>query len=118
MKFLAADDGAFAVEYALLLALLVLACAAAIRSIGGAINAPLGRVAANIGTGRESVEASSPGGNEGPGRRSWYLRAGPTPAPRLTPVQMALTVLILRQPYITAFVMRSTAESSGRRRSP
>lgn len=50
-KFLKSEDGPTAVEYAVMLALIVIVCLTAISSIGANANTQFGRVAASIGGG-------------------------------------------------------------------
>jgi pilus assembly protein Flp/PilA len=49
-RFLAAEEGPTAVEYALLLSLIVLACMTAIQSIGTNANTQFGKVATKLGS--------------------------------------------------------------------
>jgi pilus assembly protein Flp/PilA len=49
-RFLASEDGPTAVEYALMLALIVLACMTAIQSIGTNANTQFGKVATKLGS--------------------------------------------------------------------
>jgi len=48
-RFLASEDGPTAVEYAVMLALIVIVCLTAIRSIGTNANATFQRVAGQLG---------------------------------------------------------------------
>ncbi len=50
-KFLASEDGPTAVEYAVMLALIVIVCLAAIGSIGTNANTTFSNVAASLGGG-------------------------------------------------------------------
>jgi pilus assembly protein Flp/PilA len=47
-KFAASDDGPTAVEYAVMLALIIIVCLAAIQSVGTKANTTFTRVAASI----------------------------------------------------------------------
>ncbi len=49
-RFLASEDGPTAVEYAVMLALIVIVCLAAIRSIGTNANATFENVAGQLGS--------------------------------------------------------------------
>jgi Flp pilus assembly pilin Flp len=102
MKFFAADDGALAVEYALLLALVAVACTTAIRSIGGALNAPFGSVATKLGDRHASTNPSSQSSSAAPGLGSQFNRIRSTSSHRLTPLQMVVTVLIIRPGILDA----------------
>ena len=48
-RFLVSEDGPTAVEYAVMLALIVIVCLTAIKSIGTNANATFGNVAAQLG---------------------------------------------------------------------
>ena len=50
-RFLVSEDGPTAVEYAVMLALIVIVCLAAIGTIGTNANATFGKVAAKLPTG-------------------------------------------------------------------
>lgn len=49
-RFLAAEDGPTAVEYALMLALIVIICITAIQSIGTNANTTFGKVSTKLGS--------------------------------------------------------------------
>jgi pilus assembly protein Flp/PilA len=49
-RFLASDDGPAAVEYALMLALIVLVCITSIQSIGTNANTTFGKVSTKLGS--------------------------------------------------------------------
>lgn len=49
-RFLDREDGPTAVEYAVMLALIVVVCLAAIRNIGGNANTTFGRVSSSLST--------------------------------------------------------------------
>ncbi len=49
-RFLVSEDGPTAVEYAVMLALIVIVCLTAIRSVGTGANATFTSVAAQLGT--------------------------------------------------------------------
>jgi pilus assembly protein Flp/PilA len=50
-RFLVSEDGPTAVEYAVMLALIIIVCLAAISSIGTRANTTFENVAASLGTG-------------------------------------------------------------------
>ncbi len=47
-KFLVSEDGPTAVEYAVMLALIIVACAATITTLGASANTMFGKVNANL----------------------------------------------------------------------
>ena len=49
-RFLASEDGPTAVEYAVMLALIVVVCLTTIKSIGTAANATFSDIASNVGS--------------------------------------------------------------------
>ncbi|NIL97351.1 MAG: Flp family type IVb pilin [Planctomycetales bacterium] len=49
-RFLASEDGPTAVEYAVMLALIIIVCLAAISAVGSNANTTFSNVAASIGT--------------------------------------------------------------------
>ncbi len=46
--FLVSEDGPTSVEYAVMLALIIVACVASIRTLGGSANTMFGKVNANV----------------------------------------------------------------------
>ncbi|HEY1599857.1 MAG TPA: Flp family type IVb pilin [Pirellulales bacterium] len=71
-RFLASEDGPAAVEYALMLALIVLICITAIQSIGTNANTQFGKVATKLGSLRISKLSTW--------RRHWLFLAALSPA--------------------------------------
>ena len=53
-RFLSSEDGPTAVEYAVMLALIIVVCIAAIQTLGTNANKTFNQVAASIGTGTTS----------------------------------------------------------------
>lgn len=49
-QFLKSEDGPTAVEYAVMLALIIVACIVAVKSVGGVANNTFCAVASNVGT--------------------------------------------------------------------